>query len=241
MEKKALCRTSVWQKPVAFRFTNQKDVKPSQAERRRPRLAPLHGPALGHRHGQSRSQPTAALLLPDPRGRGEPARRWAEEPRRQADFAPPVPPAEPSRAGPPVPPAAALPWEPPAARLHLDRTDWLAAAAAALLLAAARRARRLGHSASPERCPAPVAVCGGDGTGTGGPRSRPAGHPRPPTPPSQPSEAARLLLWHSRRCTWPPRSGTAGCLPPHPPPATSLPRPQRSARPGSARRAGRTL
>lgn len=116
-------------------------------------------------------------------GRG----RWAEEPRRRPDLSPPVPPpAGPNRAGPGRAPrapggSAAL----AAARLHLDRADWLSAAAAALLLAAPRRARRLGHSASPQRSPAPPPPpVVGDGEREGGgrrPRSRsPLRTPGPP-------------------------------------------------------------
>lgn len=138
------CETSVWQQPVAFCSMNKSETGPGR-ERSAPQLPPLHS----HRHRQARSEATAALRLSD-WSHGEPARRWAQELRRQPDRAPPVPPAglnrtEPNRTGPgPRTPGCSAA---PAARLHLDRADWLPAAAAALLLAAPRRARRLSHSA----------------------------------------------------------------------------------------------
>lgn len=61
----------------------------------------------------------------------------------------------------------------PAARLHLDRADWLGAVAAALLLAVPRPGRRLGHSASPalssRRSPVPAARSAAQTPGSRGP------------------------------------------------------------------------
>lgn len=190
-----------------FLFHEQKSETGPGRERSAPRLPPLHSPALGHRHRQGRSEATAALRLSD-WSHGEPARRWTQEPRRQPDLTPPVPPTGLNRTGPGrrAPGCSAA----PAARLHLDRADWLPAAAAALLLAAPRRARRLSHSAPsapPRRWPS------WGGGSAEAPRPQPAPHPRAPATASptlrgRPPVAAAAAAVHMAGATARPSSST---------------------------------